>query len=329
MGSAGCMMGWYISAGKKRLIVQLAFPGHPARRQNPITTDRVRFERPVPGDLSDAGMIAIDMHFHTTHSDSLVTVPDALGQARSLGIGLSITDHNQISGVLEAEEDNPGVPLIPGIEVSAADGPHILLYFYSCPELEEFYALHIEPYKRQSPYQAIHLSTPEILARSSGFRCIRAAAHPYGYMLLNRGVGRCMDHEVLPDGIIREFDAAEVICGSMNRSGNLKAAKLAERHRLGMVGGSDGHLLFDLGSVLTVARAGSIGEFLDAIQDRNNFLIGREKNALEKGLTGTAVLTRFLPYTLPSLAIHYEQNLPRIKRIWDKAGVAWNKRRLF
>lgn len=307
----------------------MAFPTRPARQTNTIITDRVRFERPVPGDLYSAGMIAIDMHFHTTHSDSLVTVRDALGQARSLGIGLSITDHNQISGVMEAEEINPGVPLIPGIEVSAADGPHILLYFYSCPDLEEFYTLHIEPYKRESPYQAIKLTTPEILDRSSGFRCIRAAAHPYGYLLLNRGVGRCMDQAVLPDGIIREFDAAEVICGSMNRSGNLKAAQLAECHQLGMVGGSDGHLLFDLGSVLTVARAGSIGEFLDSISERNNFLIGREKNALEKGLTGTAVMTRFLPYTLPSLAIHYEQNLPRIKRIWDRAGIAWNKRRRF
>jgi hypothetical protein len=288
---------------------------------------RVWFERPVPGNLEDQGLMGVDMHFHTFHSDARVKVADALKEASQRGFRFAITDHNEISGVLEACRDSRRDLVIPGIEVSASDGPHVLLYFYAADELADFYARHVDPYKRDSPYLAIRLSTEEILERILEYNTIPSAAHPYGYLVFNRGVGRCVERELLAPGIFRKFGAVEVICGSMNRSGNEKACRLAARYGLGMVGGTDGHLLFDLGSVLTCAPAGDRTEFLDCIAGKRNSVIGQEKNVLEKGLTGTAVLTRFLPYTLPSLAIHYEQNAPRVTRFCRRAGSALHRRR--
>jgi hypothetical protein len=106
----------------------------------------------------------------------------------------------------------------------------------------------------------------------------------------------------------------------MPRSGNLRAIHLAEHFRLGIVGGTDAHLLSDYGSVLTCARADGGEEFLDRVRKHENIIIGTERNIIRKGLMGTMMITRYLPYTLPSLSIHYEQNLPRLQRFFRRLG---------
>jgi len=285
-----------------------------------VVSERVRFSRPVPEELAGEGFSAVDMHCHTDHSDAPVRVRDALNRARHLGIGLAITDHNAVSGSSEAVSTTKDVLIIPGIEVSALDGPHILIYWYSFTDLLDFYLHHIEKKKQKSPYLAIRLTTSEILDRLEGYSCLCAAAHPFGYLLFNKGVGRCVDREYLPPDIIPRFDAVEAICGGMPRSGNLRAIHLAEHYGLGIVGGTDAHLLSDYGSVLTCARADSGEEFLDRIRKHENIIIGTERNIIRKGLMGTMMITRYLPYTLPSLSIHYEQNLPRLQRFFRRLG---------
>jgi hypothetical protein len=42
--------------------------------------------------------------------------------------------------------------------------------------------------------------------------------------------------------------------------------------------------------------------------------VGKEKNVVEKGVMSMMVLTKYLRYTLPSLAVHYRQNAPRVRR---------------
>jgi predicted metal-dependent phosphoesterase TrpH len=291
------------------------FPGKRER----VISGRVWFRRPAAKELEKEGFHAADMHCHTNHSDAPVSVGDALEKARNRGIGLAITDHNEVSGSLKAIREAPDVLVIPGIEVSALDGPHILIYFYTPEDLSDFYQRHIRNRKQGSPFLAIRSTTSEILDQAEGFSCICAAAHPFGYLVFNKGVGRCVERAYLPSDILPRFDALEAICGGMSRSGNEKAMHLAERYGLGIVGGSDAHLLYDYGNVLTFSHADSVGEFLDAIKSHQTFLIGKEKNILEKGLMGTALIARYIPYTLPSLAIHYEQNIPRVKRFLRRA----------
>ncbi|MDN7013671.1 phosphotransferase [Methanoculleus sp. FWC-SCC3] len=272
------------------------------------------FQKPLPEEIRRLGLLPADLHFHTRHSDSPTRVRDALKLAAQRGIGLAITDHNQVGGVAEAQRQGIRVPLVPGIEVSANDGPHILLYFYSASDLRDFYRRHVERNRRDGPFTAIRLDTSEILDRREGYACIAAEAHPCGYVFLNRGVERCVAGECIGEEVFSRLDALEVICGGMARSHNLKAAGLAVAHDLGRTGGTDGHLLHELGGVVTCAEADTVEEFLDAIQAEKTVVIGRERPLYEKAVMGTAVLPHHLPYTVPILQARWEQGLPRIRK---------------
>ena len=273
------------------------------------------FEKPLPETIRRLGLLPADLHFHTRHSDSATRVRDALKLAVRRGIGLSITDHNQIGGVIEAGRQEIRIPLIPGIEVSANDGPHILLYFYSAGDLADFYRRHIEKNRRTGPFTAIRLDTPDILDRREGYACVTAEAHPCGYAFLNRGVERCIAGRCIGEEIYSRLDALEVICGGMARSHNLKAARLATAHNLGRTGGTDGHLLHELGGVVTCAGADTVEEFLDAVRAKETVIIGRERPLVEKAVMGTAVLPHHIPYTIPILQARWEQSLPGIRRL--------------
>ncbi len=282
---------------------------HPMRYYKDII-----FEKPRAEGIRRLGLLPADLHFHTRHSDSATRVRDALKLATRRGIGLSITDHNQVGGVVEAQRQGIQVTLIPGIEVSANDGPHILLYFYSTADLVDFYRRHIEKNRRTSPFTAIRLDTSDILDRREDYACVAAEAHPCGYAFLNLGVERCVAGRLIDEEVFSRLDALEVICGGMARSHNLKAARLSAIHNLGRTGGTDGHLLHELGGVVTCAEAGTADEFLDAIRRRETVIIGRERPLVEKAMMGTAVLPHHIPYTIPILQAHWEQNLPRIRR---------------
>lgn len=225
----------------------------------------------------------------------------------------AITDHNQVGGVLEAARQKSPIPLIPGIEVSASDGPHLLLYFYAVSDLADFYSHHIEKNRRSGPFTAICLDTNSILDASEAYPCVTAEAHPCGYALLNRGVQRCVAGHRIDEEVFSRLDALEVICGGMARSHNLKAAELATAHNLGRTGGTDGHLLHELGGVVTCAEADTAEEFLEAVRKRETVIIGQERPIVEKAMMGTAVLPHHLPYTVPILRARWEQNLPQLR----------------
>ncbi|HOI59370.1 MULTISPECIES: PHP-associated domain-containing protein [unclassified Methanoculleus] len=272
------------------------------------------FEKPLPKEIRRLGLLPADLHVHTRHSDSATRVRDVLKLAARQGIGLAITDHNQVSGVAEAKGQKIRVTLVPGIEVSANDGPHLLLYFYSVSDLQDFYRRHIEKNRRNGPFTAIRLDTPEILDRREDYSCIAVEAHPCGYAFLNRGVERCVAGACIGKEVFSRLDALEVICGGMARSHNMKAAGLAAAHDLGRTGGTDGHLLHELGGVVTCAEADTVDEFLDAVRARKTVIIGRERPFVEKAVMGTAVLPHHLPYAVSILQARWEQSLPRIRK---------------
>ena len=258
------------------------------------------------------------MHFHTNHSDSPTRVRDALALAKKKGIGLAITDHNAVSGVCEAEQRDEPILLIPGIEISAWDGPHILLYFHSVTDLTECYEKHIAQKKSNSPCLATSLTTPDIATMADDYNCVMVAAHPFGYLLFNKGLGKCIERGYLPHLMYDSFDGLEVISGGMSRTLNKKATAVAESQGMSITGGTDGHILPDLGHVLTCAHAETTDEFLEAVIHRENCVIGREKNIIEKCIMASAMVPQYLPYTWPSLQVHYSQNIPRIKHFFEQ-----------
>jgi predicted metal-dependent phosphoesterase TrpH len=277
------------------------------------SSEKVRFEVPDLAQLRNEGLTAVDMHLHTNHSDGQVRVHQVLAKARRAGFGLAITDHNVISGSLHAFQERGDLLIVPGMEVSAFDGPHILTYFYSPRDLEDFFRRHIEPNRQGSPWLAIKLGTREIIDRAESYGCVTIAAHLYGYLLFNKGLQKCIEGKYLPPEIMKRFDGLEVICGGMTHSLNVRAMKLAEERSMSFTGGTDGHMLSDVGEVVTCAPEDTLEGFLDAVESRRNVVIGYEKGTLEKIATGIVVMTKHSRYFLPAMAINYQQNAPRVR----------------
>ncbi|MEA4977435.1 MAG: PHP domain-containing protein [Methanomassiliicoccaceae archaeon] len=111
-------------------------------------TQIIEFKRPDVALTVSSGKTCADMHFHTHYSDSYTQTKDVVRLAVDRGVGVAITDHNQIGGVLDAMEMKSDAFIIPGMEVSTSDGPHILTYFYSWRDLKAFWDNHIREHIR-------------------------------------------------------------------------------------------------------------------------------------------------------------------------------------
>lgn len=278
-------------------------------------TARVRFGPPDLATLREDGYLAVDMHVHTDHSDGLIRVRDALRRGRRAGVSFAVTDHNAVSGAVAAvREAGPGQVVVPGIEVSAAEGPHILVYFYSVDDLVDYHREVVAPALQASPYLATTLPTDAVLAGLEGRDAIAVAAHPFGYLFLCRGVCKAIAAGELAPDVLCRLDGLEGVCGGMTRTQNERAIAFAAEHDLVVTGGTDAHLLSELGRVVTAARAGSTEEFLDAVRRGDALVWGQEKSMIEKTVQATAVLPRYAPYLGSSLGVHYRQNAPRALR---------------
>jgi predicted metal-dependent phosphoesterase TrpH len=273
---------------------------------------RVRFERPQDAEGID-GMAKVDMHFHSRASDGKGTPSEILKQARRLGIGVAITDHNHVIGNIEAYLEG-GAMVVPGMEVSALDGPHILTYFHSVGDLREFHTEVVYPRLGHSPFLAISLDSDEIIDAAKERNAVCVAAHPFGYFMMNKGVSKCVRKGCIPQEVEAKLDGLEVICGSMGRTLNLRAEAHALAHGKAMTGGTDGHLVGDLGGVVTCCHAENARQFLDEVLGRRSTVVGLENGAARKIMTGTHMAAAYAPYLVPSLAMHYRQNAPRLVR---------------
>jgi len=275
---------------------------------------RIRNNAPLFHKIRERGYSPVDMHIHTHHSDAAISIPSLLARAKHMGIGIAITDHNEIQGVIEACNQPDDTLVIPGIELSSREGPHILLYFYSVDDLADFFTLYIKGSLRKSQYMALQISVEKIIASAEKYACVKVAAHPFGYFGINRGILKCIDNKTLPAGIIEHIDGIEVICGGMSHELNDKAARYAGDHDLPITGGSDAHVLPSVGGVITGVKADTVEGFLKGILAKESIVIGSTANPLHKGMTAGVIAWNYIPYTVSSLQVHYEQNIPRMKR---------------
>ncbi|MFA4877793.1 MAG: PHP-associated domain-containing protein [Methanoregula sp.] len=260
------------------------------------------------------GFFAADMHFHTTHTDGSVSIPSLVRRIRKNGAGCAVTDHNEVSGALAACREGAGELIIPGIEISSSDGPHILVYFYSPGDLEDFFVRHIREHRRESPWMLTTLTSSEVLKAAEGYACLKGPAHPYGYLLFNSGLAKCIEKGYIDESLYGKCDLIEGICANMARGENLRAVSLAARLGLPVTGGSDGHVIFDLASSVTCTTSSDPAEFLDELKGGRAKVIGRENHLGSKMLTAAVITTRFMPWLLPSAKIHCERLGGRMSR---------------
>ncbi len=196
----------------------------------------------------------IDMHTHSRHSpDSRLDPKDIVRRARQLGLdGLAITDHNAILGATEALDYSrvfPGLMVIRAIEVSSLQG-HILGY-----GVKEFVPRNLTP-----------AETVERIVAQGG---VAVAAHPYRFW---SGLGETAT-------LSTDFTVYEVQNARTSKRGNVRATALAGQGSKGMIGGSDGHFIEEIGGAVTVfeERLNKEDDVLQALEKRATIVEGHHR----------------------------------------------------
>jgi len=239
-----------------------------------MTSQNIKFSIPKINSLKKQGYTCVDMHFHTVNSDGAATVDEILEKSRKLGIGISITDHNEIKGYLEAVKKKKEIDfIIPGIEVKSKELVDILFYFYNLNDLKQFYTKEILPYRKKiSVIARTIIPLQKIYNLSTKYNCVTSVAHPYGYSMRAGSKNLFEKHEQT----LKKFDVIEAINGGNSRTKNEEAIKYIKKHDKGFTAGSDGHSIYALGNVITCIKSRNIKQFLDNIKNKKNKVIGIE-----------------------------------------------------
>ena len=284
---------------------------HSSSQSNAPVLTRVKIEhtRPYLKMIRDNGFMIMDMHVHTRFSDSFTRIKKLIRRADKLQIGLAITDHNEIKGVLRAFEIKKYVPIIPGIEISIAEGPHILVYFARLETLIHFYEKHVKKNKTHDPHSNTDLTIAQLMRAKQQYECLVSVAHPYAPSYTN--VPKNIQKGFIDQSILEQADAVEVLNGAVTRKKNQKAVTFAQLLGKGITGGSDAHSLFEAGKVVTYARAQTIREFLSAIKRQENFVLGKPIGKVKRMPSLAKSSHKHISYFFPTIPQRYEQVVAR------------------
>jgi predicted metal-dependent phosphoesterase TrpH/glycosyltransferase involved in cell wall biosynthesis len=195
--------------------------------------------------LARRDFIHVDLHMHTDHSPDCATpVPTLLDAATKVGLGaIAVTDHNEISGALEARDLANGIKVIVAEEIKTADQGEVIGLF-----IEE-----------KIPRGMTLQETIAEIRRQGGLVYV---PHPFDRM------HAVPDYEHLLD-VVEEIDAIEVFNPRVAFTAfNDEAARFAAKYRIVAGAGSDSHVAQGLGSVKIKMRDfDGAEEFLESLRD--------------------------------------------------------------
>lgn len=245
---------------------------------------RISFKSPDLTTLRESATV-VDMHFHTRHSDGHNSVAEVAAQARLLGIGLAVTDHNEIRGALEMAQFEDLLS-IPGIEVTSAEGSHVLVYFYAPGDLERFFMRTVLPAMGHDIMSSTSLAMEAIIEGARRFPTVVILPHPFSAAYT--GVQNSYFPESRLTAIYEMVDGIEVINAENMNKWNLKSTVLGFNLGKGITGGSDGHQISHMGKAVTICRAKPcIENVLDAIRQGQVKVIGKEIDIFHKVTSNT------------------------------------------
>ena len=170
-------------------------------------------------------MLKFDLHMHSYFSfDSLNNPEMIVKQAIKAGLdGIAITDHNVFRIDLpELQKKYPDLIIIPGTEIGTKGVGDILCYFIT------------EEIQTKDPEEVI-----DQVHKEGGLAVL---AHPYHH-------GRTIEN--YPSEILNKLDAIE-IANAHNTMNNAKAKNLAAQFNKSVTGGSDAHVISEIGNGFTV-----------------------------------------------------------------------------
>jgi predicted metal-dependent phosphoesterase TrpH len=213
-----------------------------ARRHDPAGDPEVRRR------IAERPLIEVDLHMHTDHSPDCATPVEVLLEtARDRGLGaIAITDHNEVSGALEARRiaaEMGGIEVIVAEEVKTAEQGEVIGLF-----LEE-----------KIPRGMTMAETIAAIRDQGGLVYV---PHPFDRF------HSVPDYEHLLD-IVEEIDILEVFNPRVALTAfNEEAERFARKYRIVSGAGSDSHVAQGLGSVrVRIHEFDGPAEFLEAMRD--------------------------------------------------------------
>ncbi|MGD9103170.1 MAG: PHP domain-containing protein [Desulfobacterales bacterium] len=290
-----------------------------------IDHHRIQFERPDLAQLKQKHTV-VDLHFHSHYSDGHNSVETIAQKVRELGIGIAITDHNEIRGAIEIAQYRD-ILSIPGIEMTSAEGTHILIYFYQLNHLQTFYSDHLIPNMGNDIMSSTSLPMEKIIRRARKFKTVIIFPHPYCGVYT--GIQNSYFSEDRRERIFSMVDGVEVINSENMKISNLRSALLGFNLNKSITGGSDGHRVAQMGRVVTYASCRPNRKaFLDAIKKKKTKVVGKEVDLIRK-VTSNGVKLRNNIKNYPDL---FEKNLKygytvinsKSKEIKENVKRSWN-----
>ncbi len=258
---------------------------------------RVTLKKPNINELSRQGFTLVDMHVHSRFSDTYTKIKKIIERAEKKGIGVAVTDHNAIGGSKLAFRTKGDVLVIPGIETSSKEGPHILSYFSRISDLEGFYEACIKEKILGDPYTRIDQSVDEICRWTKEFNGITSAAHPFAPAMM--GLYKAIKRGYVSSDVLNKINAVEVVTGVNLKRMTHKSINWAETLKKPITGGSDGHSLFEVGKVLTYCKASTPKKFIEQILSNNSFVVGKETFLASRVPSYTKTTNKHLKYIKP------------------------------
>jgi predicted metal-dependent phosphoesterase TrpH len=263
---------------------------------------KIVFERPDLAELIEQYTV-VDPHFHTHYSDGFNSVKAIVKRARELGIGIAVTDHNDIRGAVELHR-HKNILSIPGIEITSCEGTHILVYFYDIKSLKTFYQTDIKPNMGHDIMSSTKLEMEAIIERARQFESIIVFPHPYSATFT--GIHNSYFSEERLEQLFRMVDGVEVINAENLNKWNLRSSLLGFNLDIGLTGGSDGHRLAQMGRAVCYAGCRrNRRAFLNAIKNKQTKVVGKEIDLIRK-VTSNGVKLRTNFKNCPDLV---EKNL--------------------
>ncbi|HET7378514.1 MAG TPA: PHP domain-containing protein, partial [Gaiellales bacterium] len=200
-------------------------------------------------------LIDVDLHMHTSHSHDCATDPEALVDhciAQGLG-AIAITDHNEVSGAIEAAALDKPITVIVGEEVKTSQGEVIGLYLHE----------RIEP----------GMSMADTIAEIQRQGGLVLMPHPFDRL------------HTIPDSatLLRNLDQIDIFEVYNSRllfdSFNDDALRFATKYNLVQSAGSDAHVLQGIGTAINrIPAFDGPEEFLVAM--RHNEIVRRPRSLL-------------------------------------------------
>ena len=254
--------------------------------------------------------LLVDTHVHTRYSDGIAGIPRIERHCRNRGVGVSVTDHNEIRGAVELF-DRERVPVIPGIEVGTEEGIDLLVYFADAEALEVFYRAAVEPYLRTRFMVRSWIRTLSCLQAAKELDAYISLAHPFalGRKSIDYQHGR--QGKPFVTTLMEEVDAIELHNGGVHRQANARAKEYSITAGKRLTVGSDSHRLGTIGSCGTYLRTEA------GLSPTALFQSLKSSHDLRFKVRGSATATS-LPL-LGIIALKHTHHFMRAKRRADRA----------